>query len=223
MGLILQQAPKTPMPEALIQFIALINTGISRQIFTDGSFALDTSLLDNLSCTALDLTARFGKAATGVYAPPSDGAPPTALILHTPFGSAIGAYYQELLGTTVTTLISTITPIHAFSDCSSAITRALQALSPMGTAVGHLQHGALLQGIRMLSSKHRHPFSLTWTKSHPEGRKNQHLWTLEDWGIHKADELAGTLDETNQTTDLKTFHCNAEDVHAVLTLPGTWQ
>lgn len=90
MGLTLHQAPKTPIPEAITQFITSINTGIPRRIFTDGSFTLDalSPLLDTLPCTAIDLAARYAKAARGVYAPPSDRAPATALILPTPPGSA---------------------------------------------------------------------------------------------------------------------------------------
>jgi hypothetical protein len=80
----------------------------------------------------------------------------------------------------------------AYFDCSSAITRATQALSPIGTAVGHLQHGSLLLGIRQLSCKHMQPASLMWTESHPERRKPQSTWTAHDCDIHMADAIAGT-------------------------------
>jgi hypothetical protein len=61
-----------------------------------------------LSLTATKISARFTKAATGIYLPPSDGAPAVALIIRTQQGDTTGAYYQELLGIAVATLASTV-------------------------------------------------------------------------------------------------------------------
>ena len=60
--------------------------------------------------------------------------------------------------------------------------------------------------------------------SHPERRKDTHQWTPADWGIHRADELAG-LSENSITQDSGNtiFHCNAAEVHAALTPTGAWQ
>ena len=60
-----------------------------------------------LSLTATELSARFAKAATGIYLPPSDGAPAVALIIRTPKGDTTGTYYQALLG---------IASLHGYSN-----------------------------------------------------------------------------------------------------------
>jgi hypothetical protein len=114
-------------------------------------------------------------------------------VVTTPPKTATNAYYQELLGTTISVLLSQHTPLQAFSDCSSAIRRTHQALYSLGPAVGHLQHGTLLLGIRDIASRSRHPTSLHWTPSHPERIKPQSQWTVNDWGIHQADLIAGAL------------------------------
>lgn len=89
--------------------------------------------------------------------------------------------------------------------------------------MGHLQHGALLLGIRALSLQRQPPTSMTWVESHLERRKEQQHWTQDDWGIHKADGLAGTHEGSSQSEGLQIFHCNAELVYAPLTPSGTWQ
>jgi hypothetical protein len=164
----------------------------------------------------------YAAAATGIYLPPSDGAPALALTIQTQQGDTTGAYYQELLGIVVATLMSTVTPLEIFSDCSSAIRRANQAASSLGPAVGHLQHGTLLQGICFTAPQHIGDSRITWVASHPERRKDKPQWTREDWGIHIADELAGALRTTTEPGHA-VFHCNAVDIHAALTPPGTWQ
>lgn len=48
----------------------------------------------------------------------------------------------------------------------------------------------------------------------------------EHWGIHMADELAGTLEgHPSQDAGLEIFHCNVADVQVALTPEGTlkWQ
>jgi hypothetical protein len=87
----------------------------------------------------------FLSVAGGV--PPLGGSPSLALLIRTPKHLATDAYYQELLGTSVSVLLSQATPTLAFSDCSSAIKRTHHALDTLGPAVGHLQHGTLLLGI----------------------------------------------------------------------------
>jgi hypothetical protein len=82
------------------------------------------------------------------------------------------AYYQELLGTTISMLLSRHTPLQAFSDCSSAIRRTQQALYPLGPAVGHLQHGDLLLGVRAIATQTCYPTTLKWTPSQPERSKH---------------------------------------------------
>jgi hypothetical protein len=109
----------------------------------------------------------------------------------------------------------------AYSDCSSAITRAHQSLSLMGPAVEHLQHGSLLLEIRVLSSLSSLPVTLTWTPSHPERKKLQSTWTESDWGIHMADAIAGPSLLT-PVPGLHVYQCDSEDVHAAIMLPGTW-
>ena len=118
-----------------------------------------------------------------MYLPAVNDAEALALIIHTLARAATDAYYQELLGTSVSVLLSTHTSVLAFSDCSSAIRRTLQALYPLGPAVGHLQHGNLLLGIRAQASIARHATTLAWTPSHPERTKAPHDWTEHDQGI----------------------------------------
>jgi hypothetical protein len=167
-----------------------------------------------------ELTHAHGQAATGVHLPPFQGKEALALIVHTPSRTVTDAYYQELLGTTISMLLSRHTPLLAFSDCSSAIRRTQQALYTLGPAVGHLQHGALLQGLRLLATQERYPTTLTWTPSHPErSKKHQSRWTDNDWGIHKADALAGSLNPFAPNT-ICTLHCGSEDIQAVVTPPG---
>jgi hypothetical protein len=117
----------------------------SRSLFTDGSFALNAPLLDMLTLPVIELSACYARVAMGIYLPPSDGAPAAALTIHTQQGDTTGAYYKELLGIAVAALVSTVTPIATFADCSSAIRRATQAASSLGPVIGHLQHGTILQ------------------------------------------------------------------------------
>ncbi len=156
-----------------------------------------------------------------MYLPAVNATGPLALVINTPASSTADAYYQELLGTSVSILLSTCTPLLAFSDCSSAIRRTQQAFYALGPAIGHLQHGSLLLGIRSLASHFRHPISLAWTPSHPERSKDQQQWTEADWGIHTADALAGPGPVDPALA--RTFHCDSEALHAALTPPGTWQ
>jgi hypothetical protein len=139
-----------------------------------------------------------------------------------PTSNATDAYYQELLGIAIATLLAQIMPIHAFSDCSSAITRARQALSHSGPAIGHLQHGSLLLGLRSSATQcHRH-HTLTWTPSHPERSKPQSRWTEQDWGIHLADGIAGAAPPPT-VEGIQIYRCDSAAVHAALTPVGTWQ
>lgn len=49
-------------------------------------------------------------------------------------------------------LLVQATLIAAYSDCSSAIKRTHQAQNVLGPAIGHLQHGSLLLGMRHIES-----------------------------------------------------------------------
>jgi hypothetical protein len=141
-----------------------------------------------------------------------------------PREQATDAYYQELLGISVTTLISLRIPLDAYSDCSSAIIRAHQALSPFGTSMGSLRHGSLLLGIRHMGASRDAASTLQWVPSHPERKKPQHSWTEDDWGMHMADEIAGFASGPLGTaSNIQIFTCNSTEVHAALIPPGTWQ
>jgi hypothetical protein len=61
--------------------------------------------------------------------------------------------------------------------------------TPIGPAVGHLQHGTLFLGLRHLASQSRCHSTLTWTPSHPERTKPQHAWTADEWGIRHEDHM----------------------------------
>jgi hypothetical protein len=87
--------------------------------------------------------------------------------------------------------------------------------------VGHLQHGSLLLGIRAIDSHTRYLTTLQWKPSHP-GTKPQSKWTVNDWSIHQVDLIAGTLEAPLAKT-IRTYRCTSEELHAVVTPPGTWQ
>ncbi len=156
-----------------------------------------------------------------MYLPSSNGAPSLALLIRTPKERASDAYYQELLGTSVLMLLAQETPIDAFSNCSLAIKRTHQAQNTLGPAIGHLQHGTLLLGIRHIAKTAPRPLSLSWTASHPERTKSQWQWTDNDWGIHMADAIAGA-EETTTAGGCHAVECDSEDIHAALAPQGMW-
>ncbi len=56
-------------------------------------------MLHALTLSRSDQVAQYGRGATGIYLPPTEGRSALALQLTTPIGRATDAYYQELLGT----------------------------------------------------------------------------------------------------------------------------
>lgn len=173
MGLTLQQALPARLPLALTHFLAATQAPTPRPIYADDSFTVNSPLMAVLTQSPTDQTKNYAVAATGVHLPPAHRLPAVALRISTPPGSALDAYYQELLGISVSVLASRTTPLAAFLDFSSAITRAHQSLSLLGPMVGHLQHDFLLLGIRALSTLSPLPLTLTWTPSHPEWKRSQ--------------------------------------------------
>jgi hypothetical protein len=158
MGLDLLRAQPALIPPALLAFLDKAVTTTTRPVYTDGSFSIiHAPLLASLTQPQAMLTSGYSTAATGVYLPQSNGSPPLALFIRTPAVSATDAYYQELLGTSISMLFAQVTPIAAYSDCSSAIKRTCQAMDIMGPAIRHLQHGSLLLGIRHIASNARRP------------------------------------------------------------------
>ncbi len=111
-------------------------------IYTDGSFDfVHLPLLEALTASRTVQTTRYGRGATGIYSPPQDGRPAQALQLTTPQGQATDAFYQELLGIAMGSLLVQHMPVQAFSDCKAAIRRFCHASSPMGSSIGHIQYG----------------------------------------------------------------------------------
>jgi hypothetical protein len=161
MGLKLHQAPSAPILHALSQFIAATSTVTPRPVFSDGSFSVEPPILDMLTRSPAELVSNHAVATKGVYLPPAHGSPAVALRITTPSSSATDAYYQDLLGISVSILAARTTPLNAFSDCSSAITRAIQSLSLLEPAISHLQYGSLLLDIRALSTSSSLPLHLT--------------------------------------------------------------
>lgn len=98
--------------------------------------------------------------ATGIYLPPAQGTEAVTFLVRTPALLATDAYYQELLGTMISMLMSHVTLLISFSDYSSAIRRKQQALYPLEPVVGHLHHGTLFLGLRKLASQTRYSTSL---------------------------------------------------------------
>ncbi len=95
--------------------------------------------LASLTLSRTDQTAQYGRGATGIYVPPSQGRPALALQLTTPMGRVTDAYYQKLLGTAMEALLVQNTPTHAYSDCQAAIRRFRHASNPLGSSIGQLQ------------------------------------------------------------------------------------
>jgi hypothetical protein len=119
----LSLTPEVALLLVVTHFMSHAATSRSRPIYTDSSFAVTATLLDLLSPTPTDLTTTSGVAATGVYLPPTRDAEALVLLVQTPTHAITDAYYQELLGTTISILLSKHTPLQAFSDCSSTIRR----------------------------------------------------------------------------------------------------
>lgn len=130
-----------------------------------------------LTPSTTEQATNYAVAATRVYVPLSQGLPALALRIIAPTGNAPDAYYQELFGISVAVLASRTTPLNALLDCPSAITQDHQSLFLLESAVGHLQHGPLLLGVRPLSSSTLIPLALTWTPSHTERKKSLSIWT----------------------------------------------
>jgi hypothetical protein len=119
MGLTLHRAQATELPYALSSFIAAAVATETRKCYSDGSFAIEASLLDTLTLSSTVLTRKNAVAATGIYLPPTANSAALALLIRTLCDMATDAYYQELLGVSVTTLLSLNTSLEAYSDCSS--------------------------------------------------------------------------------------------------------
>lgn len=212
MRLDIRRAVATPMPPPLTALICKAATATTRPVYTDGSFLINAPLLAYLTLPPSMLTRGYSVAATGVHLPRHEESPPLALLVRTPAECATDAYYQELLGTAISIQLAKAAPITAYSDCSSAITRTQQAQNILGPAIGHLQHGSLLLGIRHTATTLWKPLSLTWTASHPKRTKSQSEWTSQDWGIHLADTIAGAVDIGVGACDINV--CDSEDIFA---------
>ena len=158
-----------PLPREVREFLTAVSRPERVTIYTDGSFELvHVPLISALTQSSAEKIAMYGRGATGIYVPPTDDRPALALQLITPPGRATDAYYQELLGTALGSLMVQDMAVQAFSDCQSAIRRFRHASNPLGAAVGHLQYGPLLHGIRRLMLTHGVGHHLQWTKAHPE-------------------------------------------------------
>ena len=80
LGLSLSKSNPTPLPRGVLDFIEALHTKGQVTVYTDGSFELvRVPLLSALTLSKTDLTAQFGRGATGVYVPPSAGHPAMAL------------------------------------------------------------------------------------------------------------------------------------------------
>jgi hypothetical protein len=222
-GVELTQAESTPTPQAILTFTEAASRTQTPILFTDGSFAIsDAPLLSTLTQPRSELTRLFGKAATGLYIPATATTNAIALRLITPTGRATDAFYQELLGIAMGSVLAQLVPLTAYSDCQSAIRRFRHARNPIGSAFGHLQYGPLLHGIRQLAPSSQ-PHSITWTKAHPERTKPPDQWTDDDRGIHMADQVAGDTPASSKIfDDLELHQCNADDLLASLIPQDTW-
>jgi hypothetical protein len=105
----LTRSATAELPQGVTDFLQAVRTKEQVTIFTDGSFELvKVPLLSALTLSRSDQITQFGRGATGIYIPPSEGHPALALQLTTPTGRATDAYYQELLGTAMGALMSGI-------------------------------------------------------------------------------------------------------------------
>ncbi len=123
--------------------------------------------------TASYVHSRILIGCNGGVSPPIQWLPLLAMLIRTPAARSTDAYYQELLGASISMLLlAQATPIAAYSDCSSAIKRTHQAQNVLGPAIGHLQHGSLLLGMRHIAST-GHPW-----KQRPGEQRSLHSGTV---------------------------------------------
>ena len=221
-GLELYETRRQRMPEAMASFLRTIALLGPIDLYSDGSFDISSApLSDALTEHRRNLTLQYGRAATGVYIPASGAHPAHAMQLLMPRGKASDAFYQELLGIDVGTLLAQTNEVTAYSDCQSAIRRTRQAANPIGASVGQLQYGQLLLAIRANRARQRH--TLTWVKAHPERSKPQDTWDVHDHGIHMADMIAGcTANKPPENRDIKFHQCDADEFLRAITPHGTW-
>ena len=111
-------------------------------------------------------------------------------------------------------------PIKAYSDCEAAIRRFRHASNPLGSSIGHLQYGPLLQGIKIMRD-HLMGHTLSWTKHHPERYKILCDWTDQDHDIYMADLVAGDKSILEQEK-IHTYTADAEELHMALIPEHTW-
>lgn len=104
MGVTLRRDPAAALPPALLDFVERAIAPVSRHVYTDGSFAITAPILESLSLSSTALTASYSLATTGVYLSSLGDSPPLALLIQTPKHLATDAYYQELLGISISVL-----------------------------------------------------------------------------------------------------------------------
>jgi hypothetical protein len=92
--------------------------------YCETSFYSNKNVIKSMKSIQAGFIANSAAAATGIYLPPYLGSESFALLVRTPRANATDAYYQELLGISVTTMLSLKKTVSAYSDCSSAIQRA---------------------------------------------------------------------------------------------------
>jgi hypothetical protein len=112
--------------------------------------------------------------------------------------------------------------IRAYSDCQAAIRRFRHASNPLGSSIGQLQNGPLLNGIRKMMLHNTMGHELQWTKSHPERTKPRMDWTADDQGIYMADLVAGELVNLRKEIQITTFTADAEAFLSALVPVGQW-
>jgi hypothetical protein len=220
-GLTLSRMHATTIPASVMAFIEAAPGTSPVTIYSDGSFEqVDVPLRDALATTRTDQTSTYGRGATGIYTPSNGSRPALALKLVTPVGRATDAFYQELLGIALGALMSQHMPIEAYSDCEAAIKRFRHTSNPLGSSIGHLQYGPLLQGIKKMRD-HLKGHTLSWTKHHPERYKLLCDWTDQDHGIYMADLVAGDHSKLEREK-IHTYTADAEELHMALIPEHTW-
>jgi hypothetical protein len=107
--------------------------------------------------------------------------------------------------------------IRAYSDCQAAIRRFRHASNLLGSSIGQLQNGPLLEGIRHLLLRNTREHAMQWTMSHPERMKPRKDWTADEEGIYMADLVAGKLATLHKEIQISTFTADAESFLNALT------
>jgi Ulp1 family protease len=201
------QLPTTPVPwlQQAAQFCQEQGPEYKPRIYTDGSYMeRDHDIHSVFDSDAITKTAAAGIAI--IHDGP-DWRDRPIYAIHVDHGADIGvrsAYTMEYLALAIAMRLQTPS-MRASAVCTDSMA-VLKRLRNGHTRLGRADesHRLLLQSIK--SSLDCGATMPQWVPSHPERRKkDKATWTLDDWGNHIADNIAG-----NARRSLSSIHANIQ-------------